>query len=1685
MIGHALIHVLPDGGFQLETKTEVHRSLDALLASLEPDVELSASYFNTAVKKRPALPSKAGAPATGGNQSANSAAVSEIALLFPEKSDDEIAAAVARANGDQAQAIDFLTASASNDAPVPASPAHAPSTQYAQVPSGLHLPGRVGGGGRGGPASNGPGRAPLSASVGSVSRGGGAMAPATRGPFGAAAAARGGGAGMPPSRAGGPGAPRGGGAAGAGGGRGAPMLNSGAAAIAAGPASLRRAPAPAGATAATAAATPVDESLRSNDSVDMSDLDALADFSDVLGGGDGKANGDAKPKDDNSSVQWTNPWQGPGIAKPSSSGGGGAAAAASTTTVTDDLDALDFDLESIAASKPPPKQSPATPAKNPALAASLSPALPEKSAAAVAAVSSVGSTASTSTAAAAAATTGDEAGGASTYAPTALLDDDPNSNKPDYKKKAAEKVTEDLILVEEEGQVYVKAGTLERLVQRVTTDEYADINFMLQFLLTYRSFTTHDGLLAELIKRYDEACPPGQDAKEWNEKLVKIRLRVVNLLRTWVTKHWVDFDGNPELQGKVEKFVETTVSASNASLASNLIKGMRSKQADEVKKKTVVFSSKAPKSLAPLDKPINAEFGWMDYHATEIARQLTLIEYEMYKSITPFEFLENGWSRKDKEKRAPNILRMTRRFNMVSQWVQSQMCTRTDFRERVHMLQRFIEVAERLRDLNNLNGVSEIVSGLNSSPVHRLKMTWAALPQRSRDVFAQLDAIMQPNGAYKAFRDYLHTCRPPCIAEGTPVTLADGTARRIEELVELCNARVPLHLAAPRVADSDSDVAVGFEAAVCSAAWFVDVKRCVALTLQDGRELVCTPDHRLLTADGRWLAAADVKLGYTRLAVAPLDAPLDERAPDERRFALDTGVGVLRMDSEAARAATLAFARVLGFVCGGGAVRHALDGASLRRDVRRFAPKCEPQTRVGGRFEVRGELLRCDVARLAAAAPLSVVREFVAAAVGGAAAQRVNVARVEVVLGAGALDARLLAAMLARLGVDAVVGADAVTIGNVQFFAERVGVRHNADAQRLLATRHCAKTRAASAHERVRPAMALLVTGRRDAGARRVYDVSVPRNEAFVANGVAVHNCIPYLGVYLTDLTFIEDGCKDVVMQGDKGNEVKLVNFEKCRKTARAIQEISQYQDTPFNLTTIDYMRDALLELGFDSVDNNYKKSLELEARGNDNADIDIRASRAAPKKERFTERDRFIAHSSLASAKLPDNLVYEAKSALSVMDATLEVIQSEPTAFRISGPTADERRTTKDYVLKAESVQEMAEWLQALLMAGASGDASLSDLLALFNVYDRAGDVKAGFLSMRGAQVLLKQSFSRSWFVLDKRQQLLWHGPLVVPYPDIDPLSTPPEDRCVFTPALFAGGATPSGDDLFACNSCAAEESQLQGNVTQYNVCTACVINCHSEHDMLVARRKPDSVKSAACACRRCVRKLYKGEKKAIDKPAPGKAAPAGGAGGANVGDDNDDDDPRQMRKKPSFMTGKGIKGLFNRAKGRDSPTSGGLPKPDTPTPQTTTAASPTPATTLTPTPSSSTLPTVNASAAASAAANNNDSVSPLASPRLGANAAAAPAPAAAAAAAATADGDGGDGVRSPRLPAGVLEVARVVQAYEAEEANELTIELDDEVNVYRKNEDTGWWLCELRSGPNAGKKGWCPSSFCETIPK
>jgi son of sevenless len=57
----------------------------------------------------------------------------------------------------------------------------------------------------------------------------------------------------------------------------------------------------------------------------------------------------------------------------------------------------------------------------------------------------------------------------------------------------------------------------------------------------------------------------------------------------------------------------------------------------------------------------------------------------------------------------------------------------------------------------------EIVSGLNLTPVYRLRKTWDAVPRKYITIYEQLTALMAPKGNFKVYREELHTKDPPCV----------------------------------------------------------------------------------------------------------------------------------------------------------------------------------------------------------------------------------------------------------------------------------------------------------------------------------------------------------------------------------------------------------------------------------------------------------------------------------------------------------------------------------------------------------------------------------------------------------------------------------------------------------------------------------------------------------------------------------------------------------------------------------------------------------------------------------------------------------------------------------------------------------------------------------------------------------
>src|SRR5439155_1327104 len=153
-----------------------------------------------------------------------------------------------------------------------------------------------------------------------------------------------------------------------------------------------------------------------------------------------------------------------------------------------------------------------------------------------------------------------------------------------------------------------------------------------------------------------------------------------------------------------------------------------------------------------------------------------------------------------------------------------------------------------------------------------------------------------------------------CIAAGTPVLLANGTSRRIEELPEAGGAVVFGPTPDGRLMP-----------AIQTAAYAKGEQDCVALVLQDGRELVCTADHAILRADGQWVRADQLVPGEDRVVVG-LESPTDEAGADEAGYALRAGGMIFTMSGPHERLRTLAFARLLGHLLGDGSISVAGQG---------------------------------------------------------------------------------------------------------------------------------------------------------------------------------------------------------------------------------------------------------------------------------------------------------------------------------------------------------------------------------------------------------------------------------------------------------------------------------------------------------------------------------------------------------------------------------------------------------------------------------------------------------------------------------------------------------------------------------------------------------------------------------------
>ena len=122
---------------------------------------------------------------------------------------------------------------------------------------------------------------------------------------------------------------------------------------------------------------------------------------------------------------------------------------------------------------------------------------------------------------------------------------------------------------------------------------------------------------------------------------------------------------------------------------------------------------------------------------------------------------------------------------------------------------------------------------------------------------------------------------------------------------------------------------------------------------------------------------------------------------------------------------------------------------------------------------------------------------------------------------------------------------------------------------------------------------------------KSVMDIS--KNYAVLRQRLQNHvpPCLPFVGTYLTDLTFVDIGnqtTRQLPGEGSEGSK-SVINFDKHMKTAKIISELQRFQ-IPYRFTEIPelqtWMQDQLVRVRTSdesSMQNHYRRSLILEPR--------------------------------------------------------------------------------------------------------------------------------------------------------------------------------------------------------------------------------------------------------------------------------------------------------------------------------------------------------------------------------------------------------------------------------------------------------------------------------------------------------
>ncbi|KZT09138.1 ras GEF [Laetiporus sulphureus 93-53] len=322
------------------------------------------------------------------------------------------------------------------------------------------------------------------------------------------------------------------------------------------------------------------------------------------------------------------------------------------------------------------------------------------------------------------------------------------------------------------------AATLPELI-RILTDQHEILStdrpdLLDAFFLFFRSFAPPAIFMDMLVERYNQSAPAGLDEVQlhaWRLYQRFAKINIAKLLCLWLENYWKE-SADSGMLNRIIQFTfgtltkDTDLPEDTAKLvASSLCEcasGRRSSEyglwlAKEIKQTEAAAIIYKPTEFQPRleqlkmlrpDQLSMVDIGFFRKPggAEELARQLTVIESELFHSFLPEDLIHFG-----DPKFRRNLDRWKAFSNALSLWVTSCILDHREAVVRAQLIELFTSVASTCKRMRNYNSALAILLGLQSNSITRLEKTeQAMLPYRESRI--DLENFFDPRSNWSMYR---------------------------------------------------------------------------------------------------------------------------------------------------------------------------------------------------------------------------------------------------------------------------------------------------------------------------------------------------------------------------------------------------------------------------------------------------------------------------------------------------------------------------------------------------------------------------------------------------------------------------------------------------------------------------------------------------------------------------------------------------------------------------------------------------------------------------------------------------------------------------------------------------------------------------------------------------------------------